>query len=433
VKKEMKYPPILNGPESVPQMDPAPKFWSIAEINENEAEIIMYGEIVSAKPVDWWTGEPLDGLFITPKDFLEDFARVKDKAKITVRINSVGGDTYTAIGIYNRLKEIKGEVVAVIEGIAASAATIIAMGCKTREIGKGALFMIHEASTYVRGSYYNHKALSEVENCLEAVNKAVSEIYNMATGLEIKEIREIMANETWYTGEEAVKTGFCTAVREELETSMCMGPEREEIIVNGIRHSISGFKHFPGSYAPAMFTNNTQSAAQPSQASQTAISSEDADINKNKIQEVKNNMTPEELRSAYPEAVASIEAAARNAATAEAVTAERTRLKEIEEIEATVGDQELITEAKYGEKACTAQELAFQAMKKQAQLGTQYLSDMKEDYKSSKANQVSTVPNAGNPLSGLDTKGEKEQITQLAALIASGGVIESEAKKGESK
>lgn len=70
-------------------------------------------------------------------------------------------------------------------------------------------------------------------------------------------------------------------------------------------------------------------------------------------------MTPEELRQQYPDVVAQIENAAREAAASEAVTAERSRLQEIETIEATVGDPELIKEAKYGPTACSAQELAL--------------------------------------------------------------------------
>lgn len=74
-------------------------------------------------------------------------------------------------------------------------------------------------------------------------------------------------------------------------------------------------------------------------------------------------MTPEELRQQYPDVVTQIENAAREVAASEAVTAERSRLQEIETIEATVGDPELIKEAKYGPTACSAQELAFKAMK----------------------------------------------------------------------
>jgi hypothetical protein len=56
----------------------------------NEAEINLYGEIVSSRPVDWWTGEPVSGLFVCLDEFLKDLDSLKDKSSITVRINSVG-------------------------------------------------------------------------------------------------------------------------------------------------------------------------------------------------------------------------------------------------------------------------------------------------------------------------------------------------------
>ena len=79
---------VLNGP-AAPPAGVAQKFWNIVDVSDEEAEITMYGEVVSQRPTDWWTGEPVEGLYITPEGFLEDLAQVKDKAKITVRINSV--------------------------------------------------------------------------------------------------------------------------------------------------------------------------------------------------------------------------------------------------------------------------------------------------------------------------------------------------------
>ena len=361
--EKQTIPRIINGPTAPP--DPAvPKFWNIVEVNDEEAEITMYGEVVSQRPTDWWTSEPIEGLFITPEGFLEDLAQVKDKAKITVRINSVGGDLYTAIGICNRLKELNGDTVAVIDGIAASAATIIAMGCKEREIPEGALFMVHEALLTLIGNY-NHKALLEVNKRLEAANKAAAEIYDGATHLGTDKIRNIMARETWYTGREAVENGFCTSLRAGCETSMCMSSVKDEIIVNGVRHSIKGFRNFPGNIP---IINSVQTPTEPKPAAPSQ------GVSTNTKKEGGNTtMTPEELRAKYPEVVAQIEAAAREAASAEATAAERSRLKEIEAIEKTVGDAELIAAAKYGDNACTAQELAFNAMKKQAQLGEQHI------------------------------------------------------------
>ena len=68
------------------------KAYSFLEAGDDELEINMYGEVVESIPTDWWTGEPIDGLYICEKDFLRDLDNYKGKGKITVRINSVGGD-----------------------------------------------------------------------------------------------------------------------------------------------------------------------------------------------------------------------------------------------------------------------------------------------------------------------------------------------------
>ena len=80
--------------------------YNIAETGENDVEINMYGEIVEAVPTDFWTGEPIEGNFIAVDRFLRDLDDLKDKKNITVHINSVGGDLYGGIAIYNRLKAL---------------------------------------------------------------------------------------------------------------------------------------------------------------------------------------------------------------------------------------------------------------------------------------------------------------------------------------
>lgn len=125
----------------------------------------------------------------------------------------------------------------------------------------------------------------------------------------------------------------------------------------------------------------------------------------------------------YPDVVAQIENAAREAAASEAVTAERSRLQEIETIEATVGDPELVKEAKYGPTACSAQELAFKAMKKQAQLGAQHIQNSADDFTASGAAGVGTTPNSGAPAPKDQAADENAQVAQLAAMIANGGAV----------
>ena len=92
----------------------AKKFWNVKN-EDDKAELILYGEISSES----WYGDE-----ITPKQFAEDLKSLNDK-DLTVRLNSPGGDVFAAHAIYNLLKAYKGSVDVVIDGLAASAATII--------------------------------------------------------------------------------------------------------------------------------------------------------------------------------------------------------------------------------------------------------------------------------------------------------------------
>lgn len=120
-----KHSGLIMGPAAAPQAPAATKFWNMASTGDDEGEITLYGDVMSQQPVDWWTGEPEPGLFITPEGFMEDLAAVKDKGHITVKLNSCGGDLYTGIAIHNALKALSGEVNVIVEGIAASAASVI--------------------------------------------------------------------------------------------------------------------------------------------------------------------------------------------------------------------------------------------------------------------------------------------------------------------
>lgn len=106
-------------------------------------------------------------------------------------------------------------------------------------------------------------------------------------------------------------------------------------------------------------------------------------------------MTLEELLKAEPELVAQIKNEAQQTAAEEGRMNERARLKAIQEIANTVGDAELVNEAMYGENACTAQELAFRAMKKQASLGQEFLNKQEQDANNSGAKDVQTEPVPG--------------------------------------
>lgn len=113
-------------------------------------------------------------------------------------------------------------------------------------------------------------------------------------------------------------------------------------------------------------------------------------------------MTIEEMRAAHPEEVAQIEQAAVNAAqtqaNADAVAAERQRLAAIDSIAASIPDQQLVHDAKYGDNPCTAQELCFRVMQQSAAAGQQFLANYKTDGAQSGAGNVGAAPNGGAPI-----------------------------------
>lgn len=109
-------------------------------------------------------------------------------------------------------------------------------------------------------------------------------------------------------------------------------------------------------------------------------------------------MTMEELRANHPDLVSAIEEEARNGVQnqqAEAVTAERARIEAIDSIAASIPDQALVNDAKYGENPCTAQELCFRVMQKSAAAGQQFLAAFQADGAASGANNVGAAPNGG--------------------------------------
>ena len=131
-------------------------------------------------------------------------------------------------------------------------------------------------------------------------------------------------------------------------------------------------------------------------------------------------MTEQELRAQHPELVASIERAAVENARTEIIASERSRLQAIESIEAQIGDSQLIADAKYGENACDAAQLALKAMQKQAQQGAAHLANVKTDAAASGVEAVTGNPNGGNSDNGEDEKAEFDAIVNAYHTISGG-------------
>ncbi len=342
---------------------------------------------MSRKPTDWWTGEPEPGLYITPEGFLEDLAAVQGKSNITIKINSCGGDLYTGIAIHNALKGLNGQKTVIVEGVAASAASIIACAGDEVQVYPGSMVMIHGVSGFLR-DYYTLSDLKKLQKDFDASERAVAEIYHAKTGLDVDKLRSMMSRETWMVGQEAVDNGFADTLLADDGPDMSLSADKKVLLVAGIRHDVAAFQRIPKTIP----TNHTIQIAP-------------ADTKEPSIKEETNTMTIEEIKAQYPEIVSQIS----KAAAKEAVMKERERLQAIESIAVSVGDPDLLYDAKYGETPCTAEQLALRSMQKQADLGVRHLADSTADYQHSGAADIGALPADSQD----DSKSQVDSIVNL--------------------
>lgn len=414
---------ILNGPIMPMIGKTGMKPYNFKEIGKDSVEVEMYGQVVENRPKDWSTGKPSEKLYIVLSEFLQDLDTYKEKDEIIFRLNSVGGDLFAGIAIYNRMSELKGDTITIVDGLAASAASIILQGGKKRKIFAGSQVMVHGASIFMCGSY-NRQELKKVSDMIKEGNESVLEIYASKTGKGKEFLRGLMEEEKWMVGKKAVENGFADELIETgLPVKMEMSADRKAVFANGIWMPIDGFSNIPEGIPIA------EVAAAPVAGVEVINSRE----NKQKTGG-QNEMDMNELREKYPELVKQIQQEAmqdvparvqsegnlgnpadEEAKIKEAVEAERGRLKAIEEIANQIADRKLVDEAKFGEKTMTAQELAFEAMRRQRVAGDNFMQNLKEDTRTSRTADVTPVPNCGTKTSNEE---EEENIANSAALIA---------------
>ena len=364
------------------------KPYNIVLEGDEGAKIDMYGEVVQTRPVDFWTGKPMEGNFIAVDEFLKDLDQLQGKDHVTVHINSVGGDFYAGLAIYNRLKSMNISVTTINDGLAASAGSIIFMaGDKgQRKVNAGSNLMIHGVLSFFFG-YYNVADLKASIKTLEAHNKAAIAAYVEATGLDEETVKTAMSKDTYMTGKEAVEAGWADEVitNEGAAPIAKLTPDKAQLMVNGYSVAACLFGKLPDGIPEmtaeefaAISTNNSGTPAPQAR-------NNNSDNGGNAKMEIK---TQEELRNAFPELVAQIETAAK----AEGASAERNRIQEIESVQAAIADTQMIQDAKYGEKPMNAQELAFAAMQKQAAAGATMVANMTGDAANSGAAAVVATP-----------------------------------------
>lgn len=377
----------------------AKKAYNIVEIGQDEAEINLYGEVVDTHPLDWWTGEPVPGNFIAQDEFLQELERLRSKRKITVHINSVGGDLYAGIAIHNRLKSLSAQVITINDGLAASAGSVIFEAGDVRKVHTGSNIMIHSAATLLCG-FFQILELDQVRRELEAHNKAALNLYVERTGRPLEEIQTLIEAETWMTGQEAVDMGFADEViadDAQEPVVLRLSPDRTQMMVGKMQVAARCFGHIPASI-PVATAVEWQQLTNQTGGTQVEI----------------ENL--EQLRAVYPSLVEQAEAAAYAKGGAE----ERTRMQGIENIAAAIGNAELVKNAKYGDHRMTAEQLAFAAMQAQAAIGAVMLENMGADVQNSNTAQVLPTPALGTE-TPMQTE-EEQAVNLLCTRIANGGM-----------
>ena len=183
--------------------------WYEINAKGKTGEIMLYGEIGQ----DPWTGEGIGA-----KQFVEDFNRLKNTDEITVRINSPGGNVWDGTAIQSTLVQAKQRITVRIDGIAASAASFIAMAGDEIIMPENALMMVHNASGLTYGDINDHQ---QTIDALTRVGGAMKSTYTKRTGLSDKEIQDMLDATTWMDGKEAVSKGFADTLESPVRLAAC--------------------------------------------------------------------------------------------------------------------------------------------------------------------------------------------------------------------
>lgn len=207
-----------------------------------EATIYLYDLIVGSE----WEAEWFGG--VTAQQLVPQIDQL-DVDTIHLRINSPGGDVFAAQAIAAALKRNKAKVIAHVDGLAASAATAIAVVCDQVLIADGAMFMIHNAWTIAMG---DKNDFMETADLLDKVDSALCAQYAAKSGKPVAEISKLMDAETWFTGQEAVDAGFADALEGDEEPD---GDDADEGKGSKAAWNLAAFEHAPAaarkSAAPA--------------------------------------------------------------------------------------------------------------------------------------------------------------------------------------
>lgn len=202
------------------------KFWKVVnKANGKNSEILIYGNIVDKR------GWRNDGT--APDGFAEDLRQLNG-CPLTLRINSSGGSVFAAHAIHNLIKSYAGPVTAVIDGIAASAATIIALAAGKVVMPSNSMMMIHDPMIGLNG-YHNEEDLEDYLNALKKIKESIVSAYLGRSKLSAEALSKMMKASTWLSAKECLDMGFADEIAGKVDAVL----DGNILVVNQIQHTLS--------------------------------------------------------------------------------------------------------------------------------------------------------------------------------------------------
>lgn len=346
--------------------------WKMSVRNDSGTQV---GDIRLYGPVeeeDWLLQES-----ITPARFNEDLKALTNCESICVHLNSAGGDVYSALAICNTLKNLKQKVTVIVDGIAASAASVIMCGGDEVKVSEGSIVMIHGVKLGVM-DYLDTDDLQKLLSSAQAIERSAANVYAAKTGKSQEELLQAMKEETWLTGQEIIDFGFADGFVEnptstEIEVKNRGG--KAMMTINHLEMDLSHCKNLPASIRMALDKEKKKCSLEESSDQQD----EEKEDTKNKKKEDEDEKEGEDD---------DMDEKKLEQARNEGIKMERQRLKEISEVATFITDAELIEKAMNGEM--NADTLARKALLKGAIKGAMpqdaFMRALEEDTKESGLN-----------------------------------------------
>lgn len=364
--------------------------FNLTKTEKDKAQITIYGPIKDFS--SWFSSGGY-----SPDRLMQDLDELQNAKEITVRINSGGGSAFAGMAIFELLRAHGGKIVTRIDGVAASAASIIAMAGDRIIMGTGAMMMVHNPWTRVEGEA---KDLRDAADMLDRAGESLINVYAARTKKSREELKAALDKTTWMTAAEATALGFADEIDQKFAVSASISGDN--VVFNEQTFSAGIFAMMPPlTITPAAATHSAPPIApepSPEPPAQTST----------KPQQPEGDDTVKdlaELQAKHPDIYqAAIQAGAEQ---------ERARMKSIDEIAATVAD-DMVAKAKY-ETPITAAELAFLALKADSGKGIKHIQDRQQELE----------PNAGvkpgaQPEGGDKAAAEAAMIDLIAAAANKG-------------